>query len=118
MSIPAKLENRGFFMFGSPGTGKTQAISQMTDIISKRTDFRAIIFDRDGEMLEKFYDPRKDIIFNPFDARSVHWSHIHEAARPETMAAALIPIESTKEPFFSNAGRAVMAELFRQTNSN
>ncbi|MEL7078149.1 MAG: type IV secretion system DNA-binding domain-containing protein [Cyanobacteria bacterium J06648_1] len=118
LSIPAKLENRGFFMFGSPGTGKTQAISQMTDIISKRTDFRAIIFDRNGEMLEKFYDPRRDFIFNPFDARSVHWSHVHEAARPETMAAALIPQESEKEPFFSNAGRAVMAELFRQTKSN
>lgn len=118
MPIPAKLENRGFFMFGSPGSGKTQAIAQMTAILRQRTDFRAIIFDRDGEMLEKFYDSRKDIIFNPFDARSIHWSHVREAARPETMAAALIPQESTREPFFSNAGRAVMAELFRQTNSN
>ncbi|WP_019505569.1 type IV secretion system DNA-binding domain-containing protein [Pleurocapsa sp. PCC 7319] len=34
------------------------------------------------------------------------------------MAAALIPQESEKEPFFSNAGRAVMAELFHQTKSN
>ena len=118
LPIPANLENRGFFMFGSPGTGKTQAISQITDVIRKRTDFRAIIFDRNGEMLEKFYNPRRDFIFNPFDARSIHWSHVHEAARPETMAAALIPQESEKEPFFSNAGRAVMAELFRQTKSN
>ena len=69
-------------------------------------------------MLEKFYDPRRDFIFNPFDARSVRWSHVHEAARPETMAAALIPQESEKEPFFSNAGRAVMAELFSQTKTN
>ena len=118
LPIPAKLENRGFFMFGSPGTGKTQAISEMTAIIRERTDFRAIIFDRNGEMLEKFYDPTKDFIFNPFDARSVHWSHVLEKARPETMAAGLIPTESTKEPFFSNAGRAVMAELFRKTRSN
>ena len=118
LPIPAKLENRGFFMFGSPGTGKTQAITQMTAILNKRKDFRAIIFDRNGEMLEKFYNPRRDFIFNPFDARSVHWSHIGEAARPETMAAALIPQESAKEPFFSNAGRAVMAELFRSTRSN
>lgn len=118
LPIPARLENRGFFMFGSPGTGKTQAIAQMIAIIRQRTDFRAIVFDRNGEMLEKFYNPRKDFIFNPFDARSVGWSHVVEAARPETMAAALIPTESTKEPFFSNAGRAVMAELFRSTKSN
>ena len=104
MPIPAKLENRGFFMFGSPGSGKTQAISQMTAILRQRNDFRAILFDRDGEMLEKFYDPSQDLIFNPFDARSVQWSHVHEAVRPETMAAALIPQESAKEPFFYNAG--------------
>lgn len=97
--IPAEYENLGFFMFGSPGTGKTQAISQMTATLRERSDFRAIIFDRSGEMLEKFYDPTKDIIFNPFDARSVAWSHAGEAARPETMAAALIPRESEKEPF-------------------
>ena len=118
LPIPEQLENRGFFMFGSPGTGKTQAISQMTALIRNRKDFRAIIFDRDGDMLQKFYDPSRDFIFNPFDARSVHWSHVHEPARPETMAAGLIPIDSAKEPFFSNAGRAVMAELFRQTKSN
>ena len=118
LPIPPKLEDRGFFMFGSPGTGKTQAISQMTAILRKRKDFRAIVFDRNGEMLEKFYDPQRDFIFNPFDARSVHWSHIYEQARPETMAAGLIPQESATEPFFSNAGRAVMAELFRQTKSN
>ena len=116
--IPAEYENLGFFMFGSPGTGKTQAISQMTATLRERSDFRAIIFDRSGEMLEKFYDSTRDIIFNPFDARSVAWSHVMESARPETMAAALIPRESEKEPFFSNAGRVVMAELFRQTGSN
>lgn len=119
MPIPAEYETLGFFMFGSPGSGKTQAINQMVEVLKQRTNFRGIVFDRNGEMLEKFYDPQRDLIFNPFDARSVHWSHVHEAASPETMAAALIPQESTtKEPFFSNASRAVMAELFRQTKSN
>ena len=116
--IPVKYENRGFFMVGSPGSGKTQAISQMVATLKQRSDFRGVVFDRGGELLEKFYNPRKDLIFNPFDARSCHWSHTYEAARAETMAAGLIPLESTKEPFFSTAGRAVMAELFRQTKSN
>jgi len=111
-------EKLGFFTFGSPGTGKTQAISQITATLRKRRDFRAIIFDRGGEMLEKFYDPTRDIIFNPFDARSVGWSHVYESTRPENVASGLIPLESEKEPFFSNAARVIIAELFRQTKSN
>ena len=63
LSIPAKLENRGFFMFGSPGTGKTQAISQMTDIISKRTDFRAIIFDSQRRDVREILRPQKRFYF-------------------------------------------------------
>jgi hypothetical protein len=102
MPIPAEYENRGFFFIGSPGSGKTQAISQIVAVLRNRSDFRAIVFDRGGELLEKFFDPTKDIIFNPHDARSCHWSHVHEKARPETIAAGLIPMESTHEPFFSN----------------
>ncbi|WP_052055361.1 type IV secretion system DNA-binding domain-containing protein [Myxosarcina sp. GI1] len=118
MPIPVEYENRGFFIVGSPGSGKTQAISQMVAVLKQRSDFRGIVFDRGGEMLEKFYDSDRDIIFNPFDARSCHWTHHYESVRPETMAAGLIPLESSKEPFFATAGRAIMAELFRQTQSN
>ena len=118
MPIPAKYENRGFFLVGSPGSGKTQAISQMVAVLKQRTDFRGIVFDRGGELLEKFYDPNKDLIFNPFDGRSCHWTHVDETAQPETMAAGLIPMGSTKEPFFPTAARTVIAELFRRTQSN
>ena len=118
MPISATYKNRGFFLVGSPGSGKTQAISQMVSLLRQRSDFRGIIFDRGGELLEKFYQPKQDLIFNPLDRRSCHWSHTDEPARVETMAAGLIPIGSTKEPFFPTAGRAVMAELFRQTHSN
>ncbi|MEM7554614.1 MAG: type IV secretion system DNA-binding domain-containing protein [Cyanobacteria bacterium P01_A01_bin.84] len=116
--IPNDYERLGFFTFGSPGTGKTQTISQMIATLRNRRDFRGIIFDRSGEMLEKFYDPTRDIIFNPFDVRSVGWSHVNESARLETMAKGLIPLESEREPFFSNAARVIIAELFHQTKSN
>ena len=118
ISIPNDYENLGFLTFGCPGTGKTQTISRMVATLRKRRDFRGIIFDRSGEMLEKFYDPTRDIIFNPFDARSMGWSHGSESARPETMATGLIPLESEREPFFSNAARVIIAELFHQTKSN
>ena len=100
MPIPAYYENRGFFFVGSPGSGKTQAISQMVALLKQRTDFRGIVFDRGGELLEKFYDPDKDLIFNPFDARSCYWTHLDEPTRPETIAAGLIPMGLSKEPFF------------------
>lgn len=118
MPIPAKYENRGFFLIGSPGSGKTQAISQMVAVLKQRPDFRGIVFDRGGELLEKFYDPSKDLIFNPFDARSCYWTHMDEPTRTETIAAGLIPMGLSKEPFFATAGRAVMSELFRKTQSN
>ncbi len=118
MPIPATYENRGFFLVGSPGSGKTQAISQMVAVLKQRTDFRGIVFDRGGELLEKFYDPSQDLIFNPFDSRSCHWTHTNEPTRSETIAAGLIPMGLSKEPFFATAGRAVMSELFRKTQSN
>jgi hypothetical protein len=116
--IPAQYENRGFFVVGSPGSGKTQIICQLVAQIRQRADFRGIVFDRSGELLEKFYDPSRDLIFNPHDDRSVNWKHTDEPIQMETIAAGLIPKESTREPFFSDAGRAVMAELFRQTQSS
>lgn len=117
MPIPKEYENRGFFLIGSPGSGKSQSIKQMIDALKQRQDFRGIIFDRGGEMLENFYNQKLDVIFNPFDARSCHWCHVHEPVLPETIAGSLIPSESTKD-FFSNGARVVMSELFRLTKNN
>lgn len=118
--MPRQLENRGFFFFGDPGTGKSQSIKQALAIIKKRSDFRGIIFDRNGEMLKQFYDPSKDIIYNPFDRRSADWCHAYEkGVRPETIAEALIPPPLPGEtPYFKLAARAVVGEIFRKANTN
>lgn len=119
--IPQNLENRGFFFFGDPGTGKSQSIKQALYAIKKRPDFRGIIFDRNGEMLKQFYDPNKDIIYNPFDERSVDWCHDYETGvRPETIAEALIPapLAGTPNPFFQTAAGVVVGEIFRKAKNN
>ena len=119
--IPQQLENRGFFFFGDPGTGKSQSIKQALYAIKKRPDFRGIIFDRNGEMLKQFYDPNKDIIYNPFDVRSVDWCHVYErGVRAETIAEALIPppLAGTPNPFFQTAAGVVVGEIFRKAKSN
>ena len=118
--MPRQLENRGFFFFGDPGTGKSQSIKQALSVIKKRSDFRGIIFDRNGEMLKQFYDPSKDLIYNPFDRRSADWCHVYEkGVRPETMAEALIPLPLPGEtPYFKHAARVVVGEIFRKAKTN
>ena len=119
--IPKSIENKGFFFFGDPGTGKSQSIKQALSTLKERSDFRGIIFDRNGEMLKQFYDPDKDIVYNPFDARSIDWCHTYEdPVRPETMAEALIPppLPTDSNPFFQTAAGVVVGEIFRLTRTN
>jgi hypothetical protein len=119
--MPKEIENRGFFFFGDPGTGKSQSIKQAMSVIKDREDFRGIIFDRNGEMLKQFYDPNKDLIYNPFDARSVDWCHTYEVGvRAETIAEALIPppLAGAPNPFFQTAAGVVVGEIFRKAKSN
>jgi hypothetical protein len=121
ITIPRNLENRGFFFFGDPGTGKSQSIKQALNTLKGRPDVRGIIFDRNGEMLKQFYEPGKDVIYNPFDERSVDWCHTYEApVRPETMAEALIPppLAGAPNPFFQTAAGVVVGEIFRKTRTN
>lgn len=115
IELPSYLENLGYFALGGPGSGKSVSISELLSTLRQRSDFRAFIFDRNGEMMEKFYRPG-DIIFNPSDARSVTWSHAGEDVRYETIAAALVPPDP-KEPFFSDAARAVMSDLYEHCHN-
>ncbi|MEO0373974.1 MAG: type IV secretion system DNA-binding domain-containing protein [Cyanobacteria bacterium P01_A01_bin.17] len=115
--IPNSLETLGFFFVGSPGSGKTQAIKRMLSTLRARPDFRVIVLDRNGELLESFYDRHTDLIFNPSDARSVGWSHRSEQMAVETIAASLVPDDS-KDRFFSEAARTLLADLYDRCDDN
>jgi hypothetical protein len=117
IEIPSDLENLGFFFVGSPGSGKTQAIKRLLAILRERSDFRVMVLDRNGELLESFYREGGDLLFNPKDARSVNWNHCDEGMEPETIAAALVPDDS-KEKFFSEAAKSLLADLYERCRSN
>jgi len=117
VQLPTDLENLGIFTIGSPGSGKTQAIAQLLSEMRQRRDFRIVCFDRNAEFLEKFYQ-QGDLIFNPSDARSVSWSHHQEDARPETIAAALIPEGTGDNAFFNDAARSLLSDLYERCDSN
>jgi hypothetical protein len=118
ITLPNYLENLSFFFVGSPGSGKTQSILQVLHTLRMRPDWRVICLDRNGELLEQLYQ-QSDIIFNPKDTRSVGWSHVSENANFETIAAGLIPDNpNEKDPFWSNAARNLISDLYDRTFSN
>ncbi len=112
--VPKKIETMHFFICGRPGTGKTQVIRQIVSTLRERNE-KAIIYDFKGDYLCKFYDPLKDIIFNPLDQRCVDWNVFNEIETSmdiDSVATSLIPpaIAHT-DPFWNDAARDVFAGI-------
>ena len=63
-------------ILGTSGTGKSVALNRF--ITSLMGNGRAVIYDVKGEFAGKHYDEKKDIIFYPFDERSVSWNFFNE----------------------------------------
>lgn len=69
-------EKEHFLILGSTGTGKSSLLLQMVAGWMQRGT-RCLIVDRKGEFFSHFAR-RGDMIFNPFDSRSVGWSIFNE----------------------------------------
>ncbi len=112
--MPKSLEPRHTFIIGGPGAGKTNCKAQIIEDLKKRNT-QAIVYDYKGDYLRRFYEPDKDIIFNPLDGRSVGWNLFNEIETPmdiDAMAASLIPHSiSMHDTFFPDAARDVFAGI-------
>lgn len=67
---------KGALLIGQPGSGKTVFLES---ILNQRWWSRALIHDTKGSLRSVFYDSRKDIINNPFDAEGSIWDLFEEA---------------------------------------
>lgn len=70
--VPTEVETRGFALFGTTGTGKTQALMKIMATARKRGQ-KAVIADPGGELMARFYKDG-DVILSPEDERSADWS--------------------------------------------
>jgi type IV conjugative transfer system coupling protein TraD len=111
---PAHTETTHTLIAGNPSSGKTVLISNLINEIKKRGD-RAIIYDKMGVYTERFYQPGKDIILNPFDQRSSNWNIFKEVrteAHFDSIAAALIPQnKGGTDPFWVDAARTLFSAV-------
>ena len=109
---PKRTETQHTFVSGTTGSGKTVLISDIVAQIRRRGE-RCVIYDKMGSYTRTFFDPDKDVLLNPLDARAPRWSPFYEARNVrdfDTMAAALIPQQKdTVDPFWVTAARQLFS---------
>ncbi len=109
---PARTETQHTIVSGTTGSGKTVLISDLVAQIRARGE-RCVIYDKMGSYTRSFFDPARDVLMNPLDARAPRWSPFLEARSPrdfDMMAAALIPQQKdTVDPFWVTAARQLFS---------
>jgi type IV conjugative transfer system coupling protein TraD len=109
---PNNTEFQHTIITGASGTGKTQVMIDLLNQIRARGD-KAIIYDKMGTYVRKFYDPNKDFILNPFDNRSKYWDYFLDAKTKsdfDIMSASLIETPKSGDPFWTTAAKTVLTE--------
>ena len=109
---PERTETQHTIVSGTTGSGKTVLISDLVAQIRARGE-RCVLYDKMGTYTRAFFDPARDALMNPLDARAPRWSPFLEARNPrdfDMMAAALIPQQKdTVDPFWVTAARQLFS---------
>ena len=110
-------ETSHILITGTTGSGKTNAFHMLLPQIRQRGD-RAIVLDATGDYVSRYYNEETDIILNPLDTRSQDWHpwvDCHLDSHYDVFAEAMIqPKDSSKDPFWDNASRAVLKTALRK----
>lgn len=105
------FEVKHTLIHGTTGSGKGQTFNQFIEQIRQRGD-NAIIFDKGCIFTSLFYQPNRDVLLNPFDARCAPWDIWAESVSGpdfENMAESLIPMHGESDPYWVDAARTVFS---------
>lgn len=108
--LPVNAECEHLMITGTTGSGKTNAINSLLNQI-KKFNHKAIVIDTSGGFVSRFFDPSKDLILNPFDARSEHWNLWGECTEEyefDEFSESLIPVDSY-DKFWSRAAQQLFS---------
>lgn len=108
-------ETLNILIAGAPGSGKSQQFLALFRQIRAQKK-RAIVYDPSGEFTQALYREGTDVVLNPLDARSPNWNpwqEITEEYHYENMASGLIPLTNKGDPFWSQAGRMLLKDVYK-----
>ena len=114
VSWPWRQEQTHAMLVGSTGTGKTVAMMDLLDQIRAR-GHRSIVFDLTGAYISTYFDPTRDTILHPLDARCPRWSIFDECRNPAEFtnaAHALVPHDGGgSEQFWVQGARTIFVAM-------
>jgi hypothetical protein len=91
ISLPTSLATSGISILGDPGSGKSRLMRRLHDEIRRLyPDIPILIHDPKGEWLRTYYDPATDLIFSPYDKRSVSWDIFSEIKNRPQLQSSII----------------------------
>lgn len=120
VKLPRDSEVKHLLFIGAPGTGKTNQASQMIERLVERGE-KMVVYDFKGDYLAKFYDPSRDIIFNPLDSRCQGWNLFNELTRfmdIDAVAHSLVAQSYMQDPFWNDAARDVFSGILHYLYQN
>lgn len=111
VSLRLNSETQHLLLCGTTGVGKSNGFIELMPQIRGK-GHKAVVVDTTGEFVSRFYRPDKDILLNPFDARSVGWNPWIECQMTyhyDEMAYGFVP-QTGHDRFWADSARTVLSE--------
>lgn len=120
--LPFGSEAQHIQIAGTTGSGKTVAIRDLLMTIRARGE-RAIIYDKGGTYLSRFFREEQDVLLNPLDERGHSWNvwaECEDKADLEALAEAIMPmpINNTMDPFWIHAARMIFVSTANELKNH
>lgn len=120
--LPFGSETQHIQIVGTTGSGKTVAIRELLATIRERGE-RAIIYDKGGTYLSRFYREGQDVILNPLDSRGQCWNvwaECEDKADLEALAEAIMPmpLNNSMDPFWIHAARMIFVSTANELKND